>query len=266
MLFANRIFSQETIQAEKESLAQITLGEKPTQIAYLVNDEGFLSPGSPFVDSSGRVFFYKTLNGKYFLYYDHGKIGALPYQGNLDAIRVNGNREINSQQGILLDGLSQLVLKENKIYEINYKNKDISISGYGFENYAMPFGALLYSAKEKSGIAILFNLNKPEEDFTIIEQNSLNSWLVSQPGGFKIGEDGLVYRNGIIWSAVRPNDSSEGTRFLGRLISGHLVWIGTQQNQEQYIIISTPQGTTELKVEIPWGEIIKNPYTCIILG
>jgi hypothetical protein len=254
----NCLFSQESITAVKEIIDSVRVGQNANEIKYDLNEEGFYSPKGPIVDQKGRLIFLPNTTADKIQVYADGQYqdeqvpSAFPLYTML-------NRNFKSQYGFSSNPSGyQLLCDGVKYYYYNYYLKTGEYIDYD-EDYIMLFGTLLYSEKSGTGMAIVFDVKHPSEDFTIVREDKLKSWLPTQPGGFSIGDDGLLYRNGMVWSAVRPTDSTEGENYIGRLMSGHTVWMGPRESEYRYIVIANTKGKTELKVEIPWGEADNRP-------
>ena len=261
LLFSCFAFSQEAIQAEKETIALLPLGDNPGDMAYHATEEAFYSQGSPFIDSIGRIIFYATLNGKNFIILHDGTKTVSPYRGNLSDYREMRSRNYNSQEGILYD-LEPLAYNETHFFEYNYRSKISSLTGGSYNTYPTPWGALLYSEQQKAGIGIIFDVKNPGEDFAVVDQRHLKAWLSTQPGGFSIGEDGLLYRNGMLYSAANvPKWGNLKFSYLGRLASGHLVWKGGgRYGSETVFIVTSPDGRQEAIIKLPWNDDVQNNY------
>jgi len=219
---------------------------------YESTEEAFYSPGSPFVDSKGGLVFMPASSSNLYLSFRNGVFSTEPAKSNLGAIKV-GTSVFSSQQGLGVVSSLQYCwgYPGFTVYDYHKKTKSFEWDS----NYPAPFGALLYSSKDKKGIAVTFDVQKATNEFAIIEQDHLRSWLPTQPGGFSIGEDGLLYRNGMLWSALKPTDGSPAERYAGRLASGHCVWVGGgNQGQESHLVITDPSGNTEVMVSLPWEE------------
>lgn len=58
----------------------------------------------------------------------------------------------------------------------------------------------------------------------------------------------------MLWSAKLPSGGRYAEKYLGRLMSGHQVWVGGGiADFIRYLTISNSKGQIELLVEIPWG-------------
>jgi len=246
------LFSQ-PVMGNPEKLANIPLGSEELQVTYSLDDEGFFSPGSPYVDSLGRVLFGSKRNNSRVL---------MLVGGDWQSVDPNNTKKppqmissiIASQQGMGIVSSIQYVTKGDKYITYDFDTKENTFDADSETmNTPTPFGAILFSDKSKTGIAVVFDVKNPQNDFYIIDQDHIKAWLSAQPGGFSIGSDGFLYHNNTLWSVVRPTDSTGGTRFIGRLMSGHLVWMGQEIDQERYIVISNTKGKTEIIVELPWG-------------
>ena len=125
------INAQESVQATSEVLAKIPIGTNPSEASYKVNEEGFYSIGSPFVDSRGGIVFYSTMNGKNFIELENGKRLVFPYVGNLSDYREDRSRNYNSQQGILYDH-DPLLFGNYHFFEYNFRKNGIKLIGSGY--------------------------------------------------------------------------------------------------------------------------------------
>lgn len=253
--------SQEILKAEKELLGFVDVGKSQAAISYSTDDEGFHSPGSPYINMAGHLVFIPNMQGKQYIEFDNQflfKNAAI----DLSDVWV-GNTPLVSQQGISIASSNQYLFNGLDIVFIDYHEKR---SYFDWDtNYPAPFGAILYSEKNKNGIAIVFDINHPSKEFSIVDQSRLKTWLPTQPGGFTIGDDGLLYRNGMLWSAVKPLGKEDlGLRYIGRLMSGHAIWSSGADANMFFIVDS--RGHEELSVEIPiyspfnwglgpWGEL-----------
>ncbi len=268
ILTINSTRAQEVLIGIKEKLTTIPIGDNPTDAFYYANDEGFYSLGSPIIDRKGQIVFLKSVshNNIFIIIKEGGERESYPYKGNLSDFRLTGDRHFDSQQGMHID-TTPLIYADKIFYEYNYREKNIELEGGYYNFYPTPFGGIYYSERQKEGIAIVFDVQHPSEAFTVIPQDKLKSWLSTQPGGFSIGDDGLLYRNGILWSAMKPRGKENlDWRYLGRLISGHAIWCpGPPEVANKFTIVDA-QGNIELIVEIPvqsrfnyglgpWGEL-----------
>ena len=253
------LYSQEVITAVNEQLISIPVGFSSGEIQYNSTDEGFFSVGSPYIDDQGRLVFGAKYSNMRKLIYSNGKIDEIDAINN--SISIIGTPFV-SQEGVGISSGNQYQLIGDEYVTIDY-HKHHSFFDWQ-ENYPMPFGALLYSEKEKSGIAVVFDVKNPTADFTVIDQAHLKDWLTTQPGNFSIGDDGLLYRNGMLWSATNPPMlGDQGLRYLGRLASGHIVWGGGlgPLGSETVFKICDPDGREELTVEFPWkSDVEKDHY------
>ena len=128
----------------------------------------------------------------------------------------------------------------------------------------VPNGMFLSSISQKISLCAEFIA-----DGTILIRNSDKTrvWLLTQPGGFSIGDDGLLYKNGILWSAVKPQGKGDlDWRYIGRLMSGHAVWCQGPSEFANTFSIVDAKGHEELTIEVPvysrfnwglgpWGEL-----------
>jgi len=259
------LLAQEMITAQREILNnKIQIGKESDEIQYMSDEENFYTPGSPFIDKEGKIYVYKTLGGKSVLEISKDRVVAKEYKGNLIGYRELGNRNFTSQQGMILD-YDALTYVDNYFFDYSIAKKNKYLEGTGYKAYPMPFGALLYSETSKAGIAVVFDVKNPTGNFAVINEENLKTWLQTQPGGFSIGEDGLLYRNGVLWSAVKPEELKPfDYRYLGRLASGHVIWAGGRGAMESEFYIATPGGNIECHLTFPWapvyGKTEYNPF------
>jgi hypothetical protein len=247
------LFAQETITAQREILNnKIRIGKESNEIQYLSNEEDFYTPGSPFIDKEGKIYLYKTLGGKSVLEISKDSVVAKEYKGNLIGYRELGNRNFTSQQGMILD-YDALIYVDNNFFDYSIEKRNKYLEGTGYKTYPAPFGALLYSETSKAGIAVAFDVKNPTGDFAVIDEVNLKTWLPTQPGGFSIGEDGLLYRNGMVWSAVKPKGAWTSSDYIGKLASGHNIFAKGWHGQEEELAIADGRGEIELIIKIPWA-------------
>lgn len=243
------LYSQEVIGAEKEYIVSIPLGSSKGEIEYISNEEGFFSAGSPLVDSQGRIVFSGINNETSKLIISQKTVKEIDEEKG--KIVIIGT-PVASQGGMgIASGNQYLIKKDMEIETIDY-HKYHSFFDWG-ENYPMPFGALLYSEESGSGLAVVFDVTHPSEDFTIVGEDELKEWLPKQAGGFSIGYDGLLYRNGMVWSAVKPKGKWEWSNYIGKLASGHNIFASGWRAQEKELAIADSKGNIELVVTIPWA-------------
>lgn len=243
-------FCEEVIAGIPENIIDIPVGNGTLEVDYLFSGEDILSPGSPMVGSDGGLFFHRQTSGQ-LLFVRNNRLSSLPYESDFEDLRRYGGRFRSSFGGFYTDGWALLAFSRGKLYEYYYTRKNVDLEGPGYKIYPTPFGAILYSEQEKSGIAIVFDIANPSREFHVIEQDRLRSWLKTQPGEFRVGDDGWLYRNGILWSALPPKDW-DGARFMGKLASGHNIWgVGTL-GMESWFLITNSRSEIELTFFLPW--------------
>jgi hypothetical protein len=225
LLIISGLFSQETITAIKEKITSLKLGDSDLELSYECNEEGFYSPNGPMIDEKGNML----------LYPEAGR-GAYEYLIQIDRNGAVSKRELFPIMKEWRGSTALEFVSQQGYIQLNNVCIDLSESGYGEAFYPHEI-----------------------EDIPVTRETGDYPLLSTQPGGFSVGEDGLLYRNGMVWSAVRPTDSTEGENYIGRLISGHTVWMGPRESEYRYIVIANTKGKTELKVEIPWGEADNRP-------
>ncbi|MCK9169817.1 MAG: SH3 domain-containing protein [Treponema sp.] len=260
-IVSGRIFSQEIISANKELLGQIPIGDGNGKIIYRLNDEYDEIPYGPAVSKEGKLYFFPSYKKNTVLVFENGKLieRSTPPSLPLDEIT---NRQFSSQKGMILTPTGcQLLITDKLIYYYSYYK---IINRYYDQTsiYAAPFGAILYAEGSGDGIAVTFNTDTPSMEYDVIPENMLKKWLPTQQGGFSIGEDGLLYRNGILWSAAKkPTYGKYEYEYRGRLISGHILWSGGGRlNSPGQFIISDTRGNVEVVIDLPWRKAVENEW------
>ncbi len=254
ILAATCLFSQEIITAEKEKITSLKLGSSDLELSYDSYADGFYSPDGPMIDEKGNMLLYPEAGN-----------GAYDYLIQIDLSGKVSKRELFPIMKEWRGVTSLLFVSQQGYIQLNNVCIDLSESGYGSafypheiedipvsretRYYPLPFGSymesisppFIYSTEAQNG-----------HTMKVRNLEETRKWLPTQPGGFIIGDDELLYRNGVVWSAVRPTDSKGGTIYAGRLMSGHTVWVGPRKLEYRYIVIANTKGKTELQVELPW--------------
>lgn len=243
-------FAQQVIPAEREKLGAIQIGGEGTNVSYSSSEEGFLAPEGPFVDSDGALIFYPSTTRDRMIVF-HGKWNVYPLYNYFKGCTGN-SIFFSSQQGYVAVGNEQFVpLKNGKDYSL-YPDKEMKLPvTYQYFNYVMPFGSIMESIRP-SFLYSTENIGNVSQVVRNLEET--RNWLPSQPGGFSIGDDGLLYRNGMLWSAQIPKGGSYAYEYIGRLMSGHQVWVGGGVGSYiRYVTISNSARQIELILDIPWA-------------
>jgi hypothetical protein len=85
------------------------------------------------------------------------------------------------------------------------------------------------------------------------EGTEMRDWISTKTGGYSIRNDGLLYQNGMQYSAIVPESISDPIyRYLGRLLSGHVLWGEGGNAEERRYTIARPDGEIELSFAVPW--------------
>lgn len=253
----------QTVVAEKEILGTIGIGKGPSQIRYLSTEEGFYSPGGIFVDSNGGLFFIQNFKDRPIIIFNKGEFTEKPIPGNLPDTWYGPSSFGVSQSGVSFSGSlffsleNGTVYRQTDVYDSKYMNPTMA------NGYPTPWGAVWESVDHRQLISASFRLGEAAQ---LRSQVETKSWLPTQSGGFTLGKDGLLYRNGMLWSAVRPKGKENyDFRYLGRIMSGHTVWCpGPPEVSSDFYIVDA-RGNIELEVKIPgetrfnyglgpWGE------------
>ena len=254
------LMGQTTI-GEQEKLGEVGIGKNPGLVEYLTTEEGFYSPGGVFVDQEGWLYFIQNFRDKPILRFVDGKFSERPVPRNLPNTWYGPSSFGVSQDGVSFSGSFFFSLEDGTLYrqtdfyDAKYMEPTIA------NGYPTPWGAVWESVDHKQLVSAVFKLGEPAH---LRSQVETKAWLLSQPGGFTIGDDGLLYRNGMLWSATNaPMLGVEQLTYLGRLASGHIVWKGGpgMVGSETVFKICDPDGREELTVEFPWkSEVEQNHY------
>ena len=235
-------FAQEIIQAEKETLGRTTIGNGKGQVEYFSDEEGFFSPNGPFVDGNGILYFFPTYDRRSLITFDGKEFQNRPLTENIPDFDklISTGYTFTSQEGTIGSPGNGLTFNFNddKFRVQPFDWGEEKVRAYDYILTPVPHGMLLESQSKK--VLLIAEFLKTG-DIEIHNTADAKLWLPTQPGGFSIGDDGLLYRNGMVWSAVRPTDSTEGENYIGRLISGHTVWMGPRESEYRYIVIGKIQ-------------------------
>src|SRR5574344_82032 len=250
-------FAQVAVTAKEELLIRIPLGTKESEASYIVNEEGMWTPGAPEIDNEGNIYLFSHSN-RNILRYSKGRLETLKYPTDYPMqYIINPNEypvvsqegeygydwhdyqlEENLQRSITLDKIAQTVLYMMPWGQaIQYSDYDGNSQIIGIK-----YDPMIFSMEKK--------VNRSYTGYTVAD---LKTWLQTQPGEFRIGEDGLLYKNGMVWSAVKPLDASHGWDYCGKLASGHSDWRGGGRSYAPgEFLITDSEGKTELKMTVPW--------------
>jgi hypothetical protein len=260
------LFAQEIIQAEKEILGRTTIGQGNNQVEYFPDEEGFFSPNGPFIDGNGILYFFPTYDKRKLITFDGKEFQRRSLTENiLDFDKLISTGYIfTSQEGTIGSPGNGLTFNfyDNKFRTEQFDWGEEKVRAYDYSLTPVPHGMLLESQSQK--VLLIAEFLKTG-DIKIHNAENLKTWLQTQPGGFSIGEDGLLYRNGVLWSAVKPEELKPfDYRYLGRLASGHVIWAGGRGAMESEFYIATPGGNIECHLTFPWapvyGKTEYNPF------
>ena len=269
LLFCGCAFSQEIITAEKEKITSLKLGSSELELSYECNEEGFYSPNGPMIDEKGNMLLYPEAgNGAYdhLIQIDHsGTVSKRELFPIMKEWRGATSLLFVSQQGYVQLNNVCIVLSEAGYGSAFYPHEveDIPVSRET-RYYPLPFGSYMESIRPP-----FIYSTEAQNGHTMKVRNleETKSWLQTQPGGFSIGEDGLLYRNGVLWSAVKPKGKeNKDWTYLGRLMSGHAIWCYNPASAANCFTIVDAKGNIELTVKVPvqsrfnyglgpWGEL-----------
>jgi hypothetical protein len=237
------LFAQQLTLAQKEKLSDIPVGEGTGRVRFIISEEGFYSPGGVFVDQRGGLFFIQNSRVEPIIRYQNGRFLEIPIPPNIPDSWFGPSSFGISQNGLSGSGSFFFMLDDDSTYkQTNIYNKHY-MKPVLASSYLTPWGSIWESIDQKMLVSAEFGLGG-----SVILRNleETKKWLLTQPGGFSIGIDGHLYRNGILWSAIKP--SGIAGLFVGRLASGHTIW---DAGDTLYIVNSRQK--IEAKIDIPWA-------------
>jgi hypothetical protein len=255
LLISCFVWSQ-VIKAEKEHIISLIVGDGSGMIKFASTEEGLYSSGPPSVDKDGIIFFYPQLVD-FIIEIKNRKMFTLDFPSDYSITSTPNLYPFVSQRGFY--GYSFHPGEQEYQLQLNSSTKGVAGNIY----YYMPWGIYCeykgYEGEVGFGTVeykpLLFSgLESVSKEYTFRDENKTRAWLPTQPGGFSIGDDGLLYRNGMIWSAVQVEPGYGTRHYLGKLMSGHNLWSGgVDSDSPSKYIISDSRGKVELIIEIPWG-------------
>lgn len=252
LIIANAAFSQELIIAEKEQLGKIEVGNKGLQIQYESTEEGFFSPGGPLVDDKADLWF-SPYGYTSFLVFSEKEFKTRKYPEYYPEHSGPNGYPVVSQNGVFGYFSGDLFsdmwawIKTNKI-----ENRELQYN----QTYDHPNGFIIelyISGKLKKYVSIERTTNRysmfVDTGSTTKFRNpeETRAWLPTQPGGFSIGDDGLLYRNGMLWSAIKKPEMAG--KYIAKLMSGHNIFV----SGERFFRITNSLGELEVELEMPWA-------------
>src|SRR5574344_1117106 len=259
-------FAQVAVTAKEELLIRIPLGTKESEASYIVNEEGMWTPGAPEIDNEGNIYLFSHSN-RNILRYSKGRLETLKYPTDYPMqYIINPNEypvvsqegeygydwhdyqlEENLQRSIILDKIAQTILYMMPWGQaIQYSDYDGNSQIIGIK-----YDPMIFSMEKK--------VNRSYTGYTVAD---LKTWLQTQPGEFSIGEDGLLYKNGMLWSAAKkPTYGEYEYEYRWRLISGHVLWSGGGSfNSPGQFIISDTRGNVEFVIDLPWRKSVEDEW------
>jgi len=255
------VFSQPLILAEKEIITTIKVGENKNEVAYGSSEEGFYSPTGPMVDQDGVLIFYPTTGydryKSYLAYSKKKELFRIPLFTIMEGWSGATQVQFTSQNGMIqIDDLfinPRIKGEGNAVYPQKVLKLPIT---YESRSYAIPSGAVMESIRPRYTYSTEV---LPDRTLKVRDIAETRAWLPTQPGDFSIGDDGLLYRNGMLWSAILPSEPNPaGIKYIGRLLSGHTVWAGGgKSNMERFFGIANSNGQWELTLELPWAPLLE---------
>ena len=262
LIFISNIMWAQSITAEKEYLLDLPLGNGEGLLKYSSTEEGLYSPGAPVIDEKGAIYFYPQLVD-FIIVVNNGKVNILDFPRDYPNRGMSNSYPMISQQGFF--GYNYHPGDEE--YALQQKSSTKGVAGYIY--YYMPWGIYCdykgYSEKRGFGSveyqSLKFSaISSVKTTYIFRDENETRVWLPSQLGGFSIGIDGLLYRNGMLWSAMNPKEPKyRDGKYLGRIMGGFTLWAYGFNGQECFFSICRPDGTQELEFELPWGISIDRP-------
>lgn len=260
MLFTIRVYSQETLLAIKENIAFVHIGI----VKYSINEEGFFSPNGPFVDGNAVLYFYPTYSRTELVQYKNGVFHTTRQtnnKGDLEKL-ISTEYSFTSQEGtIVVPGNGLTFNYYNNVFRRDAVTwSDDKVRSTDYVVTPINGGVLLQSLSKHVILSAEF---MPNGTITYRNKDETHDWLPTQPGGFTIGDDELLYRNGILWSVVnQPKYGTLQYEYIGRLSSGHRIWKGGGMfGSPGEFVITDPAGNVEIALKLPWSdEIEKEQY------
>jgi uncharacterized protein YgiM (DUF1202 family) len=247
----------ENVEVKTERLAVVPIGDGIGQLVYNQDYEGLYGPSGPFVDSKGALYFIDTTTYARLQTFIDGQLKDLPFpEGWPEENYGLPAYEFQSQQGTTKSGMA--VFSYDGKFCRNSLIKAIGLDkleGLGDESiYPTPWGYFVeYRQRMKKD---LFSIERmPFGNLVVRNLEETRTWLAKRNDAFSIGKDNLIYKGNAIWSAILPKElENYAYRYLGRLLSGHVIWIDGRRGMERSFKIATPAGRIELSFFIPWAD------------
>ena len=249
-------FAQESVKAEKEVLSVLKYGTADTFPELIgFDDEIDRFPKGPFIDNNGVLIFDFNQPPYNSIRFKNHKLELLieplvqhdffPLSGqNINGITIPSNQYYF------------YTYSEDKIIEISDFLEDDDVSFYdirmGSYYYPVGKGLLIDYVGPDGPYRLGVELNS---DFStkVISKFDSKEWLEKQKGNYKISNDNKVYKNSMQWT---PDDQYGLGAYIGRLKSGHCIYTTDDSPQDYFMrefVITRPDGTIELSLEIPWS-------------
>jgi hypothetical protein len=245
-----QLLCQEKVMAEKEILGKIEVGSESGKVQYYSSPEGLFSPNGPFVDGEGVLHFIPTTSYSKIISFSKGIFKDSPFpQGWPQLSEGLPSLQFYSQQGVILFGFGFFSYKEGRTTNVDFREylpNDVIKDLKGGTICITPWGFLIdYSISKKCFSLERLGVNK----FKLRNLEDTMGWITSQKGGFSIGNDGIIYRNNLVYSIPERYNN-----YIGRLMSGHSLFKnGGTPGYERFFSISGSNGKNELILEIPWA-------------
>lgn len=250
LFLGGSLIAQDVLQAQKEVLGRIEIGSGNEMIQYHSYEDGFYSPNGPMVDREGRLLFYPSTTRDNLLVWSNNKWS---YQALFKVMAdwSGSSYTFNSQAGFVMLGDVAIIPLQNGRDSFFYPGQGTGNipPSYDVISYTMPFGTVTVSTRPPFTYSTELISNK---NVKVRDLEETRAWLPTQPGGFTIGDDGLLYRNGMIWSAILPK-GYDGSKYLGKLASGHNIWGSGDYGMESWFALSNSKGEIELEISFPWA-------------
>lgn len=233
----------------------LDLGEGPNQASYYATDEGLFSLTGPIVDQKGRLLFFPTAGYDRYrslLVFENGKVYRQSLFEIMKKWRGASQLLFVSQQGYIQLNNVFISLSQNGDTLYPQMTTKIPVTDEA-RYYPMPFGAIMESVRPKFSFSI--ELDKKGE-IKVRNLEETRSWDTMKANGFSIGNDGWLYRESFLYSAIKPDKLNFDHYYIGRLISGHAVWAsGGIKGSDRYFTVTNMAGNVEAVLELPWAPV-----------
>ncbi len=249
-------FAQESVKAEKEVLSVLKYGTADTFPELIgFDDEIDRFPKGPFIDNNGVLIFDFNQPPYHSIVYKEKAFKLLKdrfvnlYSFPLSGQNANGIIISPNQAGFF-------VCTNNKIYFIDdfLEDENVDYDDVRYGSYYSPVGkGLLIDYVGPDGPYRLGVEVNSDFSTKVISKFDSKDWLEKQKGNYKVSNDNKVYKNSMQWT---PDDQYGLGAYIGRLKSGHCIYTTDDSPQDYFMrefVITRPDGTIELSLEIPWS-------------